>query len=162
MRYEEIIENKGLLNFLENVLKDKESIEKFFSCGSLSSMYEYALRNSNEKFSFEEFKSALHLLFQYAKDIKKIPECDEKNITGGGKNESKIMSLMMMAMPLINFAMSSYQYFNIYKELDKEITDSKKLRKYYEPERKSREETLKKEIALLEDKLKEKINKPKE
>lgn len=162
MRYEEIIENKGLLNFLENVSKGKESIEKFFSCGSLSSMYEYALKNSNEKFSFEEFKSALHLLFQCVKNIKKIPECDEKNITGGGENESKIMSLMMMTMPLINFATFSYQYLDICEELDKEIMESKKLREYYEPERKSREETLKKEITLLEDKLKEKINKPKE
>lgn len=154
MNYEEMIENKGLLNFLKNVSKDQNSVKKFFSCSSLRSMYQYALENSGEKFSFDEFKNALRLLFKHANEIKKISECDEKAIVGGGKGESSIMSLMIMAVPLVNIAISGYQYFNICRELDEEIKNNKKLMEYYKSEKKSKEETLKKETALLESELK--------
>ena len=119
MNYEEMVENKELLNFLKNISKDQNSAKKFFSYGSLNSMYQYALEHSRENFSFDEFKSALQLLFKHATKIKKIPECDEKTIVGGG--ESNIMSLMMMAIPLINIAISGYKYFNLYKELDEQV-----------------------------------------
>ncbi len=155
MDYEKLITNKGLLNFLKNISKDKNSIEKFFSCGSLRNMYQYASEISNEEFSFDEFKSALHLLFKHAHEIREISECDEKTIMGGKKTESNIMSLMMMAIPVMNAAMSIYQYSNICKELDEKNNHSKRLEEYYKPDKDAREDMIKKEIALLENKLKD-------
>lgn len=135
--------NQNLLKFFEDISKDEEKLKKLFSYEDLDEMYNYALSESKEKFTKEEFEEGLNSIVSLSESIEsgeiskedlESGKIDEEVLSkvSGGAEESVHRSVVLGLAAILPFALSVYG-------IVKNAIDSKKQKKALEAYKKTEE-----------------------
>ncbi len=135
--------NQNLLNFFEDISKDEEKLKKLFSYEDLDEMYNYALSESKNEFTKEEFEEGLNSIVSLSESIEsgeiskedlesgKIDEEVLSKVSGGG-DETVHRSVVLGLAAILPFALSVYG-------IVKGAIDSRKQKKAMEAYKKTEE-----------------------
>lgn len=136
--------NQNLLKFFEDISKDEEKLRKLFSYEDLDEMYDYAISESKENFTKEEFEEGLNGVISLSESIKsgeiskedlESGEIDEEilsKVSGGADRETPHRSAVLGLAAILPFTLSLYAII-------KNAVDSKKQKKALEEFKKTDE-----------------------
>ena len=145
--------NQNLLKFFEDISKDEVKLKKLFSYEGLDEMYDYAISESKENFTKEEFEEGLNGVISLSESIKsgeiskedlESGEIDEEilsKVSGGAGQETGHRSAVLGLAAVLPFALSLYGII-------KGAIDSKKQKKALEEFKKT--DAYKKQMKLQE------------
>lgn len=135
--------NQNLLKFFEDISKDEEKLKKLFSYEDLDEMYNYALSESKEEFTKEEFEKGLNSIVSLSESIEsgeiskedlESGKIDEEVLSkvSGGADETVHRSVVLGLAAILPFALSVYG-------IVKNAIDTKKQKKALEAYQKTEE-----------------------
>lgn len=135
--------NQNLLKFFEDISKDEEKLKKLFSYEDLDEMYNYALSESKEEFTKEEFEKGLNSIVSLSESIEsgeiskedlESGKIDEEVLSkvSGGAEETTLRSIVLGLAAILPFSLSVYG-------IVKNAIDSKKQKKALEAYQKTEE-----------------------
>lgn len=144
-------QTKKLSDFFEKLSKDENFLRKFLSLHSINEMYEYAIKNSAEKFSFLEFVENVKIFFDSIdrEKVQKLSDYDTEKISGGIEvPESTFVSVLMFIPAIIELT----NIIKSYREKKKKLNDQLKNDEDDTWIKKQQDE-IEKEIKIAEAKL---------
>ena len=152
--------NQKVIDFFDELSKDKDSLKEFLSLPSVEEMYEYSKKISSEEFSFLEFAEGVSLYFDSMspQKILKISECDTTKISGGSQEsgfaESNIISGLMLLGPIINIVETIRNFYEESEKLNEQIEvdtqNDADLKKFVEEKKSEIEKKIKFYESVLE------------